>query len=86
MVKNKQAKMEVSGGRRLLANKIFSGPDPIGRQKAKAEFNMTPDTTRQYIQELKLYLKQHTKLPDHIVGGECANVYARKVKMFVIYR
>ncbi|XP_017305161.2 retinaldehyde-binding protein 1-like, partial [Diaphorina citri] len=68
MVKNKQAKMEVSGGRRLLANKIFSGPDPIGRQKAKAEFNMTPDTTRQYIQELKLYLKQHTKLPDHIVG------------------
>ncbi|KAI5702822.1 hypothetical protein M8J75_004555 [Diaphorina citri] len=68
MVKNKQAKMEVSGGRRLLANKIFSGPDPIGRQKAKAEFNMTPDTTRQYIQELTLYLKQHTKLPDHIVG------------------
>uniref|UniRef100_A0A8D8TH43 Alpha-tocopherol transfer protein-like n=1 Tax=Cacopsylla melanoneura TaxID=428564 RepID=A0A8D8TH43_9HEMI len=68
MVKQKKSNPAAVRRPRIPADKIYNGPDANGKQKAKEELNMTEETTRQNIKELKLFLKQRNRLPDHIAG------------------
>lgn len=47
---------------------ILNGPDPEGKRRAKELFKMTDESIREYTQELKQFLKQQKKLPDHLEG------------------